>query len=1008
MSAVAQSQSSENILALKIESTTDTAPVPPLRSPKRSPARARVGSPLSEVPTNDSRRNSPSTADHQRYLQQQQQQQRKFDQEAQQSSTERLDPKSAEPEINIQLSPTTHSVMSFWHDKERETSKHASRSRSPAMDESPIINSRVRNSIFHQQTGSFQRQLPPSPVLHSSKANYAESFEAEREEEPASPAAEMSVRPHHVTLEKRSSLLSSSGSIRSKKVTFEMAPPQVLEFESTQDPALMPDATSEDSDEDEVSENPGELEGPKYVIAKPASPLMKFESAFSSGVYLHRTPSGSRSLPRPSVHAFIAKGRPLPAVPTKQSNPSDTHQHVSSEPTDMCQSATSLARQDSLMSRVSETSSYDAMDLVDSYTFEDVNIDNEQVLDAFQCDSECAAEYIEQSLNDDNTVAQSSVGTLPTSEVKKEMDTDTDVDSKYENNQQTKANTSVSDHSPEMSSLWDGETPASSTQDVSDDVAERVSSGYASIELPHSYVQEVQSQGRHPEVLSSTGMPLSSTHIRTDSTTSFKLELSFEEAENDFGSGLNDYLNSSSFLANGWMDDIDDNSATFIDDNSATVGQQRQHHVPAQDQTIKSSSGAKTRPSLTPADVAHMATTRRKVSGERAEHKFLNLPAIVEDLPKPRGQNPLLLDLDMDDFSFDSLSKEFDRVMEVQRRGYMMRQNTKIVYACADLDFNDTSAKTYQPWIGPRLPSKDQTSPAKVTAESNSMLLPEKERERKDVNKRKSSTILDDRKFDLVKPSKQSCETQPTLPLASSNGQRDPVPVVAKPTSSEVDDTIDPADRGRLFVKVLALKDLKLPLNDDSSAYFTLTLDNGIHCVTTAYMNLTRKAPIYQEFELIVGSDLEFILTLKAKVSRPATPVSRSPSPKKKESRFAIDKLFSSPKRRTQVESVSQHSPRALDNILGSDGSFARSYVSFSQIEREIYLTSKILEVPCYNEWATEIDASRSRKVQRMPTAPYPIGKIVLQLLYYPKTHRNQEIPRSLNACLRELKSVGN
>ncbi|KAK9320265.1 cell division protein anillin-domain-containing protein [Lipomyces orientalis] len=990
MSVVAPSKSSDSILSLKRDST-DTAPVPPLRSPKRSPARARVGSPLSEVPSNDSRRNSPSTADHHRYLQQQQQQQQQqrqqdFDKEAQKSSIERSVSKSLEPETNIELSPrTTHSVMSFWQDKERENSEHATRSRSPAIDGSPIINSRVRNSIFHQQTGSFQRQLPPSPVLHSSKPNYAESFEVEREEEPATFATEMSARPHHVTLEKRSSLLSSSGSIRSKKVTFEMAPPQVLEFESTQDPANTPDATSEDSDEDEVSESPHELEGPNYVITKPASPLMKFESAFSSGVYLHRTPSGSRSLPKPSVHAFIAKGRPLPAVPTKQANPSDPHQH-SSEPAEIRQSATSLVRQDSLMSRASETSSYDAMDLVDSYTFEDVNIDNEQVLDAFQCDSECDTEYIEKSLNDDNAVAQSSIGTLLTSEAKQEEDTDTHVDTNHDSNQQIKANTSVSDHSPEMSYLWDGETPASSTQDVSDDVDGRASSGYAFIE--------------HPEVLSATSVQNNSTHIRTDSTTSFKLELSFEEAENDFGSGLNDYLNSSSFLANRWMGDIDD--------DPATVRQQRQHHVPTQDQTIKSSSGAKTRPSLTPADVTHMATTRRKVSGERAEHKFLDFPAIEEDLPKPRGQKPILLDLDMDDFSFDSLNKEFDRVMEVQRRGYMMRQNTKIVYASADHDFNDASPKAYQPWIGPRSPSKDQTSPAKVSAESNSMLLPETERERKDGNERKSSTILDDREVDLVKPSKQSCETQQTLPVASSNVQRDPVPVVAKLTSSEADDTIDPADRGRLFVKVLALKDLKLPLNDDSSAYFTLTLDNGIHCVTTAYMNLTRNAPIYQEFELIVGSDLEFILTLKAKISRPATPVSRSPSPKKKESRFGIDKLFSSPKRRTQVESVPQHGPRALDNILGSDGSFARSYVSFSQIEREIYLTSKILEVPCYNEWATEIDASRSRKAQRMPTAPYPIGKIVLQLLYYPKTHRNQEIPRSLNACLRELKNVRN
>ncbi|KAK9356379.1 hypothetical protein V1523DRAFT_402414 [Lipomyces doorenjongii] len=981
MSAEPQSQSSEDLLTQNSQSA-DTVPIPPLRSPKRSPDRARIASPLSELPTNDSRRNSPSTTDHQRYLLLQQ---KKIDAGSQDNFFDRLDLKDADADANadgdenIQLSPrTTHSVMTFWHDKERENSKRDSLSRSPAIDGSPIINNRVRSSIFHQHTGAYQRPLPSSPVMQSSKLDDEEFLDGIR---PASPAAEGIARQRHVALEKRSSLLSSTGSMRSKKVTFEMAPPQVVEFESTQDSHIAPDATSEDSDEDEISDffGPERLDTPNHDIDKPTSRLMKFESSFSPGVYLHRTLSGSRSLPKSSAPTFSTKGRPLPAVPTRQSNPSDPQKHVILPPREMRHSETSLARQDSVMSGVSEASSYDAMDLLDSYTFEDVNIDNEQG------HSNCDAENVEGA-TEDHSVSQASVGTLLA------CDVDSDVGPKDDSDEHAKGDSSISNLSPDTSSVWAGDTPASSTHDVSDDIAVRESHGPEFIDLSESRDEDGQTLRQHI-----AGPALSSTHTRSDSTTSFKLELSFEPAENDFGSGLNDYLNSSSFLAKSWVDGTDD--------NQISVDKQRHYDIPAKDQTIKSSSGAKTRPSLTPADAVHMATTRRKVSGDQAKHKFLDLPSVVEDLPKPTGQEPLLLDLDINDFSFDSLSKEFDRVMEVQRRGYLMRQNTRIVYACADTDLNDASEKTYQPWTGIRSPAKDQTPPGNVSTMNNSMLLPENEHKQTENYERKSAMIPDDQKLDLGKPSKQSREAQRGLPVATSNVQMKPVEVMVKPVSIEVDATVDPADRGRLFVKVLALKDLKLPLNEDASAYFALTLDNGIHCVTTAYMNLTRNAPIYQEFELIVGTDLEFILTLKAKITRPATPVSRSPSPKKKESRFGIDKLFSSPKRRMPAESVSKHSPLALDHLLGSDGSFARSYISFSQIEKEVYLTSKILEVPCYNEWATEFDASRSRKAERVTTAPYSIGKIVLQLLYYPKTHRSQEIPRSLNACLRELNS---
>ena len=60
----------------------------------------------------------------------------------------------------------------------------------------------------------------------------------------------------------------------------------------------------------------------------------------------------------------------------------------------------------------------------------------------------------------------------------------------------------------------------------------------------------------------------------------------------------------------------------------------------------------------------------------------------------------------------------------------------------------------------------------------------------------------------------------------------------------------DNVERGRLFVKVMGVKDLGLPLPQDQPTYFCLTLDNGLHCVTTSWLELGKNAPIGQEFEL--------------------------------------------------------------------------------------------------------------------------------------------------------------
>lgn len=223
----------------------------------------------------------------------------------------------------------------------------------------------------------------------------------------------------------------------------------------------------------------------------------------------------------------------------------------------------------------------------------------------------------------------------------------------------------------------------------------------------------------------------------------------------------------------------------------------------------------------------------------------------------------------------------------------------------------------------------------------------------------------------------------------------------------------------------------------DERCHFQLTLDNGVHCVTTNWAELGRTAPVGQEFELVVFDDLEFQLTLQTRLQRPKSvastfssatiPTFKLPKPSK------LTRLLSSPKKRREQEQRQreeeeahaalqrQHDlekqratrrPTAWDlqhELVGADGSFARAYVSFSSHERQTFGRPCNVDVPCFNEWAVEdkaISSSTRSKLggaQRRP--PYKIGKIELQLLYIPKPKgtADENMPKSIAAAMRQL-----
>ncbi|KAI9723360.1 MAG: hypothetical protein M1812_001244 [Candelaria pacifica] len=508
--------------------------------------------------------------------------------------------------------------------------------------------------------------------------------------------------------------------------------------------------------------------------------------------------------------------------------------------------------------------------------------------------------------------------------------------------------------------------------------------------------------------------------------------------------------------------------------------------VPEPVATIKAPGGRlKTRPSATPADIRAMANTRRQVSGETPmvpplpehrnrpslglEHEAVTLGSDEEveetsdstSAGSKRVSSLVKLDIPVngvgDDLGF-GLDKEFDRVIETQKvkfpnvvssslsmlhwwlirnylvqRGYLMRQNTKVIVASSNTDEISSKSKD----AGNNLPHGTRSagnSPRKASHERAQTWTTEPwngKMRRKSVRQSAGSP-----------QKKPSSGPAPPLPGKESNVTGGLGSVAENAQTNAVDEADDGAEKGRLFVKVIGVKDLDLPLPKGERTWFCLTLDNGLHCVTTAYLELGKNAPIGQEFELVVLNDLEFQLTLQTKIEPPppAQAVVESPTKAvKAQKQSAFSRVFASPKKRKENEKKQQEEeqriahqrqqdaqakrqstqPTAWDllhPLAAPDGSFARAYFCLKDHERRAYGRPYNVDITCFNEWATEeVNNASSVKSKRganatgtQRRAPYRIGKLELQLLFVPKPKgaTDAEMPKSMTGCLREMKEA--
>lgn len=210
-------------------------------------------------------------------------------------------------------------------------------------------------------------------------------------------------------------------------------------------------------------------------------------------------------------------------------------------------------------------------------------------------------------------------------------------------------------------------------------------------------------------------------------------------------------------------------------------------------------------------------------------------------------------------------------------------------------------------------------------------------------------------------------------------------------------------EKGKLFLRVMGLKNIKLPEMDHRSMSFNLTLDNGVHCVKTPNYDTsgTGNVPIGKEFELTVTNSLQFILTLKATYEKPRGTLVEVKERRVVQSRKKLSKLFGSREVITTTRFVPQDAEDSWKNLFATDGLFARCYVDLEQYLGQVTGCAKNFNLTCFNEWATVPDGSGRL------SDPYSIAQLEVKMLYVPRTEEFEILPLSIKSayeCLDDLK----
>lgn len=206
-------------------------------------------------------------------------------------------------------------------------------------------------------------------------------------------------------------------------------------------------------------------------------------------------------------------------------------------------------------------------------------------------------------------------------------------------------------------------------------------------------------------------------------------------------------------------------------------------------------------------------------------------------------------------------------------------------------------------------------------------------------------------------------------------------------------------DRGKLFLRVVGLKNISLPDIKARKGSFSVTLDNGVHCIKTPNYKLdSLNVLIGKEFELTVGKSLEFILTMKASYTKPKGTLMEVHERKVVRSKNRISRLFGSKDIITTTKYVPQEVQDPWKNKFAADGSFARCYIDLEQYELQITGVARNFNITCFNEW--EVTTAAGKVTQRQP---YQIAQLEVKMLFVPKAEPYEILPTSIKSAYESL-----
>lgn len=221
--------------------------------------------------------------------------------------------------------------------------------------------------------------------------------------------------------------------------------------------------------------------------------------------------------------------------------------------------------------------------------------------------------------------------------------------------------------------------------------------------------------------------------------------------------------------------------------------------------------------------------------------------------------------------------------------------------------------------------------------------------------------------------------------------------VTTEPLISQEDST--PTERGRLFLRVVGLKNLQLPNLNDHKSEFSITLDNGVHCIKTPnYRMDSSNILVGKEFELTVGDSLEFILTLKAAYEKPKGGYREVTEQRVVKSKNRLSRMFGSREIVTTTKVVPTEANDAWKDKFAQDGSFARCYVDLDQYESGVTGTARCFDLTCFNEWETYMNGGVEKKRK-----PYKIGQLEVKMMFIPRRQEQEVLPTSIKAAYESV-----